>query len=176
MRYLVFVLTLFLTVTANFAQRSYHEDAMRYFSLNGTEQQYDEAIDQMFILLKQQYSGQQIPENVWKEIKVDKKKSINDIKSLLVSAYRSNFTHEDIKQLIGFYESETGQQMVKDRSQLNDRQKVELSNFFTSEVGQKVQNQSNSLRTMVAEVSEQWSRDLYEQTVKKLKSKGYQLP
>lgn len=176
MRYLVFVLTLFLTVTANFAQRSYHEDAMRYFSLNGTEQQYDIAIDQMFTLLKQQYSAQQVPDTVWEEVKGDKKESLNNIKSLLVSAYRSNFTHEDIKQLIRFYESETGQQMVKDRSKLNDSQKVELSDFFTSEVGQKVQNQSNSLRTMVAEVSEQWSRDLYEETVKKLKSKGYQLP
>ena len=173
MRYLVFVLTLFLTVTASLAQRSYHEDAMRYFSLNGTEKQYDEAIDQMFILLKQQYSAQQIPDTIWDEVQVDKKKSINNIKSLLVSAYRNNFTHKDIKELIGFYESETGQQMVKNRSRLTDSQKVEVSEFFTSEVGQKVQNQSNSLRTMVAEVSEQWSRDLYEQTVKKLKSKGY---
>ncbi|SEM17603.1 hypothetical protein SAMN04487910_4326 [Aquimarina amphilecti] len=176
MRNLVFVLTLFLTVTANFAQRSYHEDAMRYFSLNGTEQQYNVAIDQMFTLLKQQYSAQDIPDSIWNELKGDKKEPLTNIKSLLVSAYRSNFSHKDIKELIVFYESETGKQMVKDRTQLSDTQKVELSNFFNSEVGQKVQNQGDSLRTMVAEVSELWSRDLYNETIQKLKTKGYQVP
>ncbi|MBQ4805098.1 DUF2059 domain-containing protein [Aquimarina sp. MMG015] len=176
MRNLVFVLTLFLTVTANFAQRSYHEDAMRYFSLNGTEQQYDQAIDQMFTLLKQQYSSQNVPDDIWNELMGDKTEPLRNIKSLLVSAYRSNFSHEDIKKLIVFYESETGQQMVKDRTQLSDSQKVALSDFFSSQVGQKVQNQGDSLRTMVAEVSELWSRDLYTETIKKLKTKGYQMP
>ncbi|WP_405207816.1 DUF2059 domain-containing protein [Aquimarina sp. LLG6339-5] len=176
MRNLVFVLTLFLTVTANFAQRSYHEDTMRYFSLNGTEQQYDQAIDQMFTLLKQQYSSQNVPDSIWNELMGDKTEPLRNIKSLLVSAYRSNFSHEDIKELIVFYESKTGQQMVKDRTQLSDSQKVALSDFFSSEVGQKVQNQGDSLRTMVAEVSELWSRDLYTETIKKLKTKGYQMP
>ncbi|MFD2564624.1 DUF2059 domain-containing protein [Aquimarina rubra] len=176
MRYLVFVLTLFLTVTACFAQRSYHEDAIRYFELNGTEQQYDTAIDQMFSLLQQQYSNQNVPDNVWDELQSNKTDAITNIKSLLVSVYRSNFTHEDIKQLIIFYESETGRQLVKDRTQLSDNQKNKLSDFFNSEVGQKVQNQSDSLRSMVSEVSELWSRDLYNETIQKLKTKGYKLP
>ncbi|AXT50881.1 DUF2059 domain-containing protein [Aquimarina sp. BL5] len=173
MRDIVFALTLFLTSTACTSQRSYHQDAIRYFELNGTEQQYDAAIDQMFTMLKQQHSTQDIPDKVWEELKGNKTAALTNIKSLLVSAYRSNFTHEDIKQLIVFYESETGQQMVKDRTQLSDDQKNKLSLFYDSEVGKKVQSQSNSLTTMVAEVSEQWSRDLYNETVKKLKAKGY---
>lgn len=173
MRDIVFALTLFLTVTACMPQRSYHEDAIRYFELNGTEQQYDAAIDQMFTMLKQQYSTQNIPDSVWEELKGDKTAALTNIKSLLVSAYRSNFSHEDIKQLIVFYESETGQQMVKDRTQLSDNQKSKLSMFYDSEVGKKVQNQSNSLRMMVSEVSELWSRDLYAETIQKLKAKGY---
>ncbi|WP_299254848.1 DUF2059 domain-containing protein [uncultured Aquimarina sp.] len=173
MRDIVFALTLFLTSTVCMSQRSYQQDAIRYFELNGTEQQYDAAIDQMFTLLKQQYSTQGIPDKIWEELKGDKIAALTTIKSLLVSAYRSNFSHEDIKQLIVFYESETGQQMVKDRTQLSDNQKGKLSAFYDSEVGKKVQNQSNSLRTMVAEVSEQWSRDLYTETINKLKNKGY---
>ncbi|WP_378183389.1 DUF2059 domain-containing protein [Aquimarina sp. SS2-1] len=176
MRYLVFVLTLFLTVTTSLAQRSYHEDAIRYFELNGTEQQYDRAIDQMFSLLQQQYSNQNVPSNIWEELQSNKTDALTNIKSLLVSVYRSNFTHEDIKQLIIFYESETGRQLVKDRTQLSDKQKTELSDFFNSEVEKKVQNQSDSLRLMVSEVSELWSRDLYNETIQKLKTKGYQMP
>ncbi|WP_299246719.1 DUF2059 domain-containing protein [uncultured Aquimarina sp.] len=176
MRDIVFALTLFLTSTACMSQRSYHQDAIRYFELNGTEQQYDTAIEQMFALLKEQYSSQNVPDKVWEELKGDKTAALANIKSLLVSAYRSNFSQEDIKQLIVFYESETGQQMVKDGTQLSDAQKTKLSDFFNSKVGQKVQNQSDSLRSMVAEVSELWSRDLYTETIQKLKSKGYQTP
>jgi len=45
--------------------------------------------------------------------------------------------------------------------------------FYDSQVGQKVQHQSESLKMMVGEVSELWSRDLYTETIEKLKAKGY---
>lgn len=173
MRDLVFVLTFFLTVTACMPQKSYHQDAMRYFELNGTEQQYNAAIDQMFDLLKRQYTDKNVPEATWKELKGIKPAALNNIKSLLVSAYRGNFSHEDMKELIAFYESETGQQFVTDRTKLSNDQQNELSAFYDSQVGQKVQHQSESLKMMVGEVSELWSRDLYTETIEKLKAKGY---
>ncbi len=176
MRYLAFCVTLFLTVTAYSQQKSYHEDALKYLGLNGTEKQYSAAIDQMFDLLKSQYSSQNIPDTVWQELKGIKKESLTTIKSLLVSAYRGNFSHEDIKSLITFYESDTGKQMVADMSQMSEDQKVKLSEFFNSDIGQRVKNQSDSLKSMVSEVSELWSRDLYKNTIEKLKAKGYQMP
>ena len=169
----VIILTLFLTFTVCISQESYHADTVRYFELNGTEQQYSNAIDQMFDLLKTQYSAKNVPDAVWQEFQNNRSASLTNIKSLLVSAYRSNFTHDDIKGLIRFYESDTGQQLVKDGTKLNNVQKNELSVFFDSDIGKKVQNQSESLRTMVSEVSELWSRDLYNETIEKLKIKGY---
>ncbi len=176
MRNIIFGLTVLLTISTSLAQKSYHEDAMKYFVLNGTERQYSEAVDQMFDLLQKQFENQEVPEKVWRELRANKTTSLTHIKSLLVSAYRGNFSHDDIKELIRFYESDTGKQMVQDVSQLDASQKVKLSEFFTSPTGQKVQNQSSTLKSMVSEVSELWSRDLYQETLEKLKVMGYQLP
>jgi len=173
MKNLICTLVLLVSSVVSYAQKSYQQDAIKYFEINGTEQQYSIAIDQMFDLLKSQYSSQDIPESLWKELEDGKANSLTMIKSLLVSAYRSNFTHEDIKTLIKFYESDAGKQMVSDRTKLTDNQKIELDNFLKTEVGKKVQHQGKELTTMVSEVSEQWSRDMYMKIVKKLASKGY---
>ncbi|GAA4107918.1 hypothetical protein GCM10022393_03540 [Aquimarina addita] len=173
MRSLVFILTFILTSVIYGQQRSYHEDAIKYLEINGTEQQYEGAVDQMFVMLQQQYQDRNVPDSVWDELKNQKEDAIINIKSLLVSAYRSNFSQDDIRQLITFYESETGSQVVADITQLTDAQKAELNAFYNSEVGKKVQNQSETLTMMVSEVSELWSRSLYEQTIEKLTGKGY---
>lgn len=173
MNNLVFVLTLFLTSILYSQQKSYHEDVVRYLEINGTAQQYGGAVDQMFVMLKQQYMNNNVPEKVWEELINEKANALTDVKSLLVSAYRSNFSHESIKELISFYESDTGKQVVADITQLTDVQKIELNSFYNTEVGKKVQRQSESLKMMVSEVSELWSRDLYKQTVEKLEAKGY---
>lgn len=176
MRNLVFSLTLFLTITVFSQQRSYHKDAIKYFELNGTEQQYRTAIDQMFDLLKKQYADQNIPDSVWQELQKDKAPALTNIKALLVSAYRGNFTQEDIESLVAFYSSDTGKQVVQDPTELTSEQNAILSEFYSSNVGQKLQNQSESLKMMVSEVSELWSRDLYKKAVDKLKAKGYKMP
>lgn len=176
MRNVVFSLTLFLTITLFSQQRSYHEDALKYFELNGTEQQYSAAIDQMFDLLKKQYASQHVPDAVWEELQKNKAAAITNIKALLVSAYRGNFTQKDIQDLVVFYSSDTGRQLVQDRTKLTTQQNAELSDFYGSDVGQKLQNQSETLKMMVSEVSELWSRDLYKQTIDQLSAKGYQTP
>lgn len=168
-----FILGLLFTSTVFSQQESYHEDAMRYFEINGTEKQYSEAIDQMYELLKKQYTSLNVPSSVWKQLENNKKQPLQNIKALLVSAYRSNFSHQELKELLSFYESETGKQVVADISKLTPEQSEEFAKFLNSAVGQKVQNQSESLKMMVGEVSELWSRDLYRDVVSKLKEQGY---
>jgi len=175
MRNLIFVLTLFLITVACKQQRSYQEDAIRYLEVNGTELQYNVAIDQMFELLQNQYRTQNVPESVWKELKNEKSKALSDIKEMLIPAYQSNFTQEDIRQLILFYESDTGKLVAKGQSTLTDVQREEFNNFVNSEIGKKVQNQSESLKTMVGEVSESWRKALYDKVNTQLKTKGFKL-
>ncbi len=176
MRNRVFGLTLFLVTIACVQQTSYQEELIKYFELNGTEKQYNAAIDQMFQLLKNQYNSQNVPENVWQELQEEKPLALDQIKLMLVPAYQSNFTQEDIQQLIAFYESDTGKQVVKDQASLTETQKEEFTSFLNSEIGLKVQDKSEALRKMVGEVSESWSSKLYRDMVEKLKAKGFTVP
>lgn len=171
-----FVVVLFLLIIGCNPQTSYQDKVIRYFEINGTENQYSMAIDQMFELLKNQYSAQQVPENVWSELQDHKVTALKDIKSLLVPVYQTNFEQEEIEQLILFYESATGKQVAKDQSSLTEKQKEEFAKFLVSEVGKKVQDRSETLQKMVGEVSESWSSKLYNEMVQKLNKKGFMKP
>jgi len=167
------VVILFLLILGCKPQTSYQDMVIQYFEINGTEDQYSEAVDKMFELLKNQYGAQQVPEKVWVELANNKAAALDDIKSLLVPVYQTNFEQEDIEVLLSFYESETGKQVVKDQSSLNEKQKEEFANFLVSKAGKKVQDKSEALQQMVSEVSESWSSALYATMIQKLSEKGF---
>lgn len=173
------ILTLITLITVYFQgisqERNFTESINHYISINGTSDQYSDAIDQLFIMLKQQYQGVAVPETVWNELESEKKGSLNQIMVMLASAYRSHFEHDDIKDMITFYESPAGRQLLVDPVQLSTEQKDQVTFFYDSYTGKKLQNQSQSLREMVSQISESWSSQLYMNTKEKLSVKGYDL-
>nr|WP_262896957.1 DUF2059 domain-containing protein [Aurantibacter crassamenti] len=92
------------------------------------------------------------------------------MKSFLVPIYKSNFTDEDFAQMINFYETDTGKQLMQDRTKMSDSQKKELNSYYNTAVGQKIIEKQQSLSAEIATASENWSRDLYETAVSLLKS------
>lgn len=156
-------------------ERNFTESINHYISINGTSKQYSDAIDQLFIMLNQQYQGHQITETVWNELKTEKQASLNQIMVMLASAYRSHFEHDDIKEMIVFYESPAGRQLLVDPVQLTTEQKDQVTFFYDSYTGKKLQNQSQSLKEMVSQISESWSSQLYMKMKEKLAVKGYEL-
>jgi len=176
MRNQIFVLTLIFMIIGCKQQTSYQDDAIRYFEINGTKKQYSRAIDQMFELLKNQYSSQNVPNDIWLELTKEKTAALKNILEKLVPAYQSNFNQEEIQQLISFYDSDTGKQAIADQSGLTDKQKEEFAVFLTSDIGKKVQNKSDTLQKMVGQVSESWSSTLYGKMVQKLNEKGFKRP
>lgn len=153
---------------------SRQESIIKYLTINGTHAQYNSAYDQMFDVLEQQFKGSNVPDEVWKEVKSQKPMEINKIVSMLASAYRDNFSKEDINNLIDFYSSGTGQQVLQDPTKLNKEQNQELANFHGSLTGQKMFEVRPKLEKDIAQISEYWSRDLYKSTVDALIKKGYQ--
>ena len=156
-------------------ERNFTESINHYININGTSQQYDDAIDQLFVMLKQQYQAKEVPETVWNELKQEKPRALNQIKVMLASAYRSHFEHDDIKELIKFYESSAGRQYKVDPVQLTQEQKDQITFFYDSYTGIKLKNQSRSLNEMVSQISESWSSQLYMGMKDKLADKGYEL-
>ena len=154
-------------------ERNFTESINHYISINGTSEQYSNAIDQLFVMLNQQYQGEAVPQAVWDELKLEKERSLNQILVMLASAYRSHFEHDDIKDMIKFYESPAGRQFLVDPVQLSEAQKDKVTLFYNSYTGKKLQNQSQSLKEMVSQISESWSSQLYMNTKEKLAVKGY---
>ena len=156
-------------------ERNFTESINYYLSINGTEDQYKNAIDQLFVMLKQQYADKNIGENVWEELQAGNENSLNQIKVMLASAYRSHFDHEDLKNMIEFYESPAGRQLIVDPTAMNQDQKDKMTLFYGTPTGVKINEQKQSLHEMVAQISESWSSQLYLNMKEKLAVKGYEL-
>ena len=167
------IVFLFFSAGIKAQKTTYVEDTMKYLELNGTTKQYNQAVDQLFVMLKQQYATANIPDTVWAELETVKPQELIKIKSLLVSAYRGNFSQEEVQEMIEFYDSPAGRQLVVDPTAMSSEQKDAFTLFTQSEIGKKIGTSKESLSLMVSEVSELWSRDLYKNITEQLQSKGY---
>ena len=123
----------------------YVDDVKYYLAVNGMEAQYSNAIDQMFVMLKEQYKDKGVLEETWQELEAKKTDALEDVKGMMVSAYRGYFTHTDIKNLIAFFESDAQRQRVADPSQLTQAHKEYLAAFFNSKTGEKLIASQESL-------------------------------
>ncbi len=84
------------------------------------------------------------PEKFWQYFKA--KVDPNDIIELIIPIYEKHFTHEDIKQLIVFYESPIGKKLIKTQPQI----------FRES-----------------LDVGAEWAQKLGKQVIEKLREEGY---
>lgn len=176
MKKLLLIATLFICVKISTAQTDpYIENVKHYLTINGTQTQYEGAIDAMFVMLKKRFKDYKIPEKIWQELESKKEKNIDDIKSILVSAYRAYFSLDDIKNMIVFYESTAVKQMLADKTKLTDTQRQQIVNFYNSDTGLKMIDSREGLAKIEGEISQQWSGELYKSVVNALAVKGYSL-
>jgi hypothetical protein len=75
--------------------------------------------------------------------------------------------------MMTFYETDTGKQLLADKTALDYEQQKEASVFYNSQTGQKILTSEQEIGRRVGEVSEIWSRDLYRNIIDKLAAKGY---
>lgn len=171
------IAVLFLAcVQTSFAQTDpYIENVKHYLTINGTQQQYENAIDGMYVMLKKQFAKYKVSDADWKDLQSTKKQQVDDVKAILVSAYKAYFTLNDIKNMTVFYESAAAKQMMIDASKLTDIQRQQIGNFYDSETGHKMSASKDGLAKIEGEISMQWSGDIYKSVINKLAEKGYSL-
>ncbi|MEM6718660.1 MAG: hypothetical protein AAF611_05080 [Bacteroidota bacterium] len=176
MKKLLLIATLFICGQVSMAQTDPYIDSVKqYLTINGTQEQYEGAIDMMFDMLKKRFKDYKIPNAIWTALESDKLKHIEEVKSILVSAYRAYFTLNDIKNMTVFYESEALQQMLADKTKLTETQRQQITNFYNSETGLKMIESRDGLAKIEGEISQRWSGDLYKSVINKLAEKGYSL-
>ncbi len=175
MKKLLTAIFIFTSLSFYAQEASYQEIALKYLQTNGTAQQYEGAIDQLFGLLKQQYAGQNIPDETWATLRTESSGEVNKVMSMLVSAYRGTYEKEDLVNMLAFYETDAGRQLLTDKTALDYEQRKDASVFYNSPTGQKILTSEQQIAARVGEVSEIWSRDLYRSVTDKLAAKGFTL-
>ena len=171
-------LTLFFSVSfmVGAVAQNFQEKLGEYLLINGTHTQYSNAYDQMYTMLQQKNAFQEVPAELWESLQATKEEDVSGILNLLTSAYQKHFTEGDITEMLGFYQSEAGRQLVVDANNLTEAQRAEANGFFGSATGQKIAAVQKELTADVSQISEFWSRDLFKATLIKLAAKGYHLP
>lgn len=172
----IFTLLLFLSVSAtSFAQvDAYGEDVKKCVKSNGTMSYYDDVMEQMYQMLKVQFTDKKVPDAIWAEVKKDKPAAMDELAQMMVSAYRGHFTHEDVKKMNTLYASKAGKSMFK-KDGLSQGDKVILNKFYKSDTGQKILGSQDSMNESMSKISEIWSSGVYRGVIALLSEKGYNL-
>lgn len=145
------------------------KDVSTYLDSNGSMMQYDYAYKQLLQMMEKQYPKSEKNKEGWQYLEGNKKNAIAEMKEMLVPIYTTNFENKDIQKMIVFYQSESGKQLINDRSKMTDAQKQELNTFYNSEVGSIIIEKQTILTQEIGKISEEWSRDLYETALSLLK-------
>jgi hypothetical protein len=169
-----YFLTLFLTICfSSNAQNGFQEAVISYLSNNGTVAEYNGVYDAMLDVLKKQFSNANVPESDWDAFKADKPEAVNQVVRMFSSAYRKYFAQDDISKLNAFFSTEAGRQMRLDPDGLNKEQRLEVGAFYNSPVAKKLDSVKGELTRDISQISEYWSRDLFNATMNSLTAKGY---
>ncbi len=99
-------------VKINAAANNKQEDIKHLMKLMGMEPEkiVNQVLKPMISLNKKMHKDIDIPDEFWNDLF---KEMLTDMIKLMIPWYEKHFTHEEIKELIKFYESPLGKKMVK---------------------------------------------------------------
>ncbi len=168
-------LTVFLTIcfSATAQKNDFQQEVINYLTTNGTVKQYEGVFDDMFVVIKQQFAGANIPDSEWNTLQASKSKDVDKAIRMFASAYRKHFDQGQIMEMNKFFGTPAGVQMRMNPEGLNADQRKEVKAFYDSEAGQNLNAVSAELTTDVSQISEYWSRDLFSEKMNALIAKGY---
>ena len=107
------ILSLLLSVSFVKAQDNEFEKQMALMlELNGSKESYDMVFEQIVTQMK--YSMPNVSDEAWAKVKEDVfDKQIAELNKKLVPIYKKHFTIDEIKNIIAFYQTETGKKLAQ---------------------------------------------------------------
>ena len=108
----VFVIIGSFSVYSQSVSPAKRQDILKLIGVTDAKAQMAQSFDMMFtnVMIA---TGSNIPEDVKRTIKSKFESRINEFVDLLIPIYDKHFTHDDIKQIIRFYETPAGKKMIK---------------------------------------------------------------
>ncbi len=84
-------------------------DIRKLMELTGAADMGKQMVNQMLPMLKQSASG--VPDEFWTEFMAEL--DMNELIELCIPSYEKHFTHDEIKELLRFYETSIGRKMIQ---------------------------------------------------------------
>ena len=132
---LVFVLLSAITTFAVYGQTK-NDDIVKLLRISGTDKLADQMMDAMIPQFQQLVPD--IPKAFWDKFRA--KLNIDDLLFACVPAYSKYYTHDEIKQLILFYESPLGKRMVE-VAPLLTQETMAIGQKWGEKLGQEIVNE-----------------------------------
>jgi hypothetical protein len=136
---LFIILSLLLSIPATQAQdNEFEKDLALMLELNGSKESYNMVFEQMVGQLK--YSMPNVSDENWTEVKADVfDKQIIELNKKLVPIYKKHFTHDEIKGIIAFYQTEVGKKMAQ-KSAVLAQESMAIGQQWGMQLGQFIQD------------------------------------
>lgn len=174
MRGLFFTIIMTISFAVTAQVDSYQRDIINYLNINGTKQQYNDAYDNMFDVLRKQVVKKEIPEAYWKDFTTKgKEKNLDELVKFLSFAYRKHFTQKEIGEMTTFYKTDAAQKMISHSPNLTDEDRKVIEDYYETDVAKKVVSKQKELSKDVSEISNEWSRELFAEKMSLLVKDGY---
>ena len=137
MRKTIFVFALIFGINSFFVYgQTKNDDILKLLRISGTDKLGDQMMDAMIPQFQQLIPG--IPKAFWDRFRV--KMKIDDLLYACVPAYSKYYTHDEIKQLIVFYESPLGRRMVE-VTPLLTQDTMAIGQVWGEKLGQEIVNE-----------------------------------
>jgi uncharacterized protein len=137
MKKLIFVFVIAIgTGTFGIYGQTKDDDIIRLLRISGTEKLTDQMLDVLIPQFKQLVPG--IPDAFWAKFR--EKMNINEFILASVPVYSKYYTHDEIKQLIIFYESPLGKRMIE-VTPLLTQETMSIGQKWGEKLGQEIFNE-----------------------------------
>ena len=113
-----------------------NDDILRMLRISGSDKLADQVMDTM--ILQFQQSGLGIPNTFWTRFR--ERVKTDDLLFACVPIYAKYYTHDEIRQLIAFYESPLGRLLVEVTPQLTQETMV-IGQRWGEQLGQDIVNE-----------------------------------
>jgi hypothetical protein len=127
-----------MSLLAQEVPSEYTKALKQLFELNGTEETFVTAIDQMMEMFEQ--TRPDVPAEVWKMVGDEfNKTSLNELVEMIAPVYYKHLTLEDVNQIIVFYKSPAGKKLATVTPAIT-QESMQIGQQWGMKIGEKVED------------------------------------
>jgi hypothetical protein len=140
---------------------------------HGAVQEYDYEFEKTLVSLRIRVAADDTPQSFWDTFREGKKESIDELFSIMAFAYRKNYSHNEIKELLDFYSTTAAQKLVKNKDDFTQEELKVIEDFNASKIAETVLEKKETLAVDVKDISYDWSKELFSKGISAIVKAGY---